>query len=159
MPQLKYIRNDAGEYVCPTCGVTKANQNTMHYHMKKHSDSLPFSCKHCNKGFLQKQTLNMHISSKHSDDTDSDTREVFECPFDGCTFSAMTKGNLRTHALRTHFLDDVEEILSIDTETKIISCTVCDKEFQSKGAFYYHCMNCIAIPDTDVRSQMLAAMS
>lgn len=161
MPTFKYTRNEDGEFVCPTCGVTKKNQNTMHYHMKKHEGSMPFSCRYCKKEFLQKQTLDMHIRSKHPDagstSSESETTE-YECPFDGCKFSSMTKGNLRTHCLRTHFHEEAEDLLLQDEETKEIQCTACEHVFQSKGAFYYHCLKCITLPDGDDRKPHLVAI-
>lgn len=149
--KTKYIRNEHGHFVCPTCGEVKEKQNTMYYHMQKHKDALPFACRHCKKQFLQKQTLDLHIRSKHADscsDTSSDT-SVYECPFDGCQFSSMTKGNLRSHCLRVHFAEETTALLS--TANDKISCTSCNKQFNSKGAFYYHCSDCITLSPKDIR--------
>ena len=62
---ITYHKNSDGDFVCPHCGVIKKRQNSMHYHMKKHMDDLQHVCKLCKKGFLQKQTLDLHIRSKH----------------------------------------------------------------------------------------------
>ena len=64
---LKYIKDEDGNFVCshPGCGFTKRNQSTLHYHMKKHEEQLDHICKTCKKQFLQKQTLDLHIRSKH----------------------------------------------------------------------------------------------
>ena len=152
---LKYIRNDAGQFVCPTCGVTKENQNTMHYHMKKHTDSLPFSCRFCKKGFLQKPALDLHIRARHSE---TDQRTAFECPFTDCDFHAMTKGNMRTHCLRSHFQDEADQLCLEDKGVNEIQCVECERFFQSKTAFYYHCLDCITLVDTDIRKPILEAI-
>jgi predicted RNA-binding Zn-ribbon protein involved in translation (DUF1610 family) len=149
--QSKYIRNEHGHFVCPTCGEVKEKQNTMYYHMEKHKDALPFACRYCKKQFLQKQTLDLHIRSKHIDtssDTSSDTI-LYDCPFDGCKFSSITKGNLRSHCFRIHFAKEAASLLSL-ADGKI-ECTSCNKKFSSKGAFYYHCSDCITLLPSDTR--------
>lgn len=151
---LKYIRNENGHFVCPTCGITKENQNTMHYHMKKHENSLPFSCKFCKKGFLQKQTLELHIRSKHADESSAhstDSETTYSCPFTDCEFCAKTRGNLRTHCIRTHFQEDADKLMLVDETNNEICCVQCENSFKSKTAFYYHCLDCIDIPKSDKR--------
>lgn len=141
---LKYIKNEDGHFVCPDCGVIKKNQNTMHYHMKKHEEQLSHVCKVCKKGFLQKQTLELHMRSKHPDilkDTSTDDKK-FKCPFDNCEFSALTKGNCIIHCLRVHFQEEIKNMLSVNTENKYC-CNECNQEFNSSCSFYYHCKSCI----------------
>lgn len=151
----KYLRNDDGHFVCPTCGVVKEKQNTMYYHMKRHEKELPYSCKHCKKGFLQKQTLDLHIKSKHSGST---SRE-FECPVDGCDFSSHTKGNCKTHFFRTHCAEEVDELLIHNKEEGTIQCMACDTFFNSLGLFYYHCSKCIGeLPEDDPRYDAFRAI-
>ncbi len=138
----KYIKDAEGNFVCPHCNVTKKNQNTMHYHMKKHEEQLEHVCKTCNKGFLQKQTLDLHMKSKHPELVEGKTKKI-ACPFDGCEFSALTKGNCIIHMLRIHFQDEIKEIMNVEEDTKVISCTECKNEFNSSSAFHYHCKGCI----------------
>jgi hypothetical protein len=148
---LKYIKNEDGDFVCPDCGVTKKNQNTMHYHMKKHEEQLTHVCKACKKGFLQKQTLDLHMRSKHPElIKDAATSEKkFKCPFDNCDFAALTKGNCVIHCLRVHFQDEINNMMTKDNETKMIYCNECDKEFSSSCAFYYHCKDCMSFDKND----------
>lgn len=148
----RYIRNEDGHFVCPTCGIVKEKQNTMYYHMKRHEKELPHACKFCKKGFLQKQTLDLHIKSKHSSTTDKD----YECPFDGCEFSSHTKGNCKIHFFRTHCSEELDELLLVDKDNEIISCIACDREFKSLGLFYYHCGDCLGtLPEDDPRYDAL----
>jgi hypothetical protein len=152
---LKYIKNENGEFVCPHpgCGFTKRNQSTLHYHMKKHEEQLEHVCKVCKKQFLQKQTLELHIRSKHPEIIkDSSTAEKkFKCPYDDCNFAALTKGNCIIHCLRIHFQEEINKILVKDEETKIIHCNECKKEFSSSCSFYYHCKGCITFNKTDAK--------
>ena len=107
---IKYTKNENGDFVCPDCGVIKKRQNSMHYHMKKHMEELNHVCKVCNKGFLQKQTLDLHMKSKHSE-LIKDSEKKFTCPFDGCEFAALTKGNCIIHCLRVHCQEEIKEII------------------------------------------------
>ena len=141
---LKYTKNDQGEFVCPDCGVTKKNQNTMHYHMKKHEEQLAHICKDCKKGFLQKQTLDLHIRSKHPG---KEPDKKFNCTFDNCEFTAITKGNCVIHYLRVHYQDEINNIMVKDGN--VFYCNECNEEFNSSCAFYYHCKGCIEFEKDD----------
>jgi hypothetical protein len=147
---LKYIKNEQGNFVCPHpgCGFTKRNQSTLHYHMKKHEEQLEHVCKTCKKQFLQKQTLDLHIRSKHPEmlkDNITVNDKKFKCPFDNCDFNALTKGNCVIHCLRVHFQDEIKNMMLINNDTKTIECNDCDKQFNSSCAFYYHCKGCMNI--------------
>jgi hypothetical protein len=147
---LTYIKNDEGLFVCPDCGITKKNQNTMHYHMKKHKEELTHTCKDCKKGFLQKQTLELHIRSKHPG---KETSKKFNCTYHNCEFSALTKGNCIIHYIRVHFQDEMNSIMMKDG--KIYTCTNCDTEYSSSCAFYYHCKDCMDVIKDDAKFQEL----
>ena len=139
-----YIKNEDGLFICPDCGVTKKNQNTMHYHMKKHEDTLNHVCKVCKKGFLQKQTLDLHMRSKHPD---KELDKKFKCTYDNCEFTALTKGNCIIHYLRMHYQDEIN--INMSKNGKIIQCNTCEKEFNNSCAFYYHCKDCIDFTQDD----------
>jgi hypothetical protein len=157
---MKYTRNTEGHFVCPECGIVKARQNSMHYHMKKHMEERSHLCVICNKGFLQKQTLELHLRSKHperarqltpksssssseSDSSSSSSEEgkPYHCPFDHCDFKALTKGNCIIHCLRVHFQDEIRRVLR--QEDKTFHCGQCNRNFQSASSFYYHCKACL----------------
>jgi hypothetical protein len=154
---MKYTKNEDGDFVCPHpgCGFTKRNQSTLHYHMKKHEEELNYVCKTCKKQFLQKQTLDLHMRSKHPELIKDVDEKKFKCPFNDCTFSALTKGNCVIHCLRVHFQDEINEMMSKDNETKLIYCNECNKEFSSACAFYYHCKSCMDFNKGDEKYQTL----
>lgn len=131
---LEYQRNENGDFVCPFCNkiVSKEKQNTMHYHLKKHSGNLPHECSTCGKRFAQKQSLDLHILWNHSEE-----KEVFECPVAGCEFTATTWANRRIHFLRKHCKTEIKNIRDGNT------CKVCQKNFNSPTAFIYHAAECI----------------
>ena len=137
----KYIKNEQGMFVCPSCNVVKHNQNTMYYHMKKHEGKLPFECNICKKDFIQKPSLELHMLSKHKD-KNTKKADTFECVFDNCEFESLTKGNLRIHCLRKHFKDEISNIMEENN-----TCTTCKTSFLSNTAFYYHALGCIRVND------------
>ena len=138
----KYIKNDDGEFVCPSCDIVKKNQNTMYYHMKKHEGKLQFECDICKKDFSQKSSLELHKISKHQNQPKED---MYVCVFEDCESESLTKANRRIHCLRKHYKEEVAAIL--DT-TSCTNCTSCKESFQSLTAFYYHAADCIRVTGT-----------
>ena len=139
----KYIKNEQGWFVCPSCNVVKQNQNTMYYHMKKHEGKLPYECNICNKDFIQKTSLELHMISKHKDKNEKKV-DTFKCPVEGCDFEALTKANRRIHCLRKHFKNEISNILDENN-----TCNTCKGCFLSNTAFYYHALDCIRTNTSD----------
>ena len=133
---MKYQKNAAGEFVCTICQVTKKNQNTMHYHMKKHEGHLPFECPTCKKEFLHSQTLALHIAARHSKENAAN----LQCPC--CPYKTLTKANRIIHFMRKHCETDVARF-----STDGLKCPTCQKECNSHTAFLYHiATSCIQLP-------------
>lgn len=146
---FSYTKNEAGEFVCPHCHATKKNQNTMHYHLWKHESpegrARPHICpvKECSEGFVQKNILDIHISTKHPERIEAKEKpmEIYECPCHNCPFTSITKANRRIHFARIHLKDLTEALRVKEKDTP--TCKECSKEFKSLTAFYYHAWNCI----------------
>jgi hypothetical protein len=149
---IKYIINADGEFVCEFCGFTASpkNQSTMHYHMKKHQEEHKYKCEHCNYSCVQKCTMAAHVRAKHASDKD---RKMICCPHEGCKFKSLTKSNCRTHFLRQHCKELVDQVLEEKTH-----CSACQKTFASSPAFYYHVVGCIAFDEGDVRIKELQSI-
>jgi hypothetical protein len=123
--------------------------------MKKHMDELPHVCKTCKKSFLQKQTLDLHIASRHPEVAQESENVVqYSCPFNGCSFTSFSKGNCKTHMLRIHFAEEISNIMS-KGDNGCITCTNCYNDFKSHGAFYYHCIGCLSLSEEDPRIKYL----
>lgn len=135
----KYIKNDNGDFVCPSCDVVKKKQNTMYYHMKKHEGKLQFECDICKKEFVQRSSLEAHKISRHKHIQKED---MYDCPFGDCEFESLTKSNRRIHCMRKHFKDETDVILDNTT------CKECKVVFKSLTAFYYHASDCIKIDES-----------
>lgn len=155
---LTYIKNEKGEFICPHegCKFTSKNQSTTHYHLKKHLDELNYTCKYCKKTFLQKQTLELHIRSKHPEQSKfiEKNSKKYYCPFDNCDFSSLTKGNTIIHCLRVHFQEEIQNLIN-DTEDNQIKCKECNTEFNSTCAFFYHAKKCLQFDHHNEKHQKL----
>jgi len=149
MSTTQYKKNDDGQYVCPSCPYTARIQSTMHYHLKKHQDTLPHSCTHCKKEFAQKSVLDLHISARHKE-PGTKAPETFKCPC--CTYEDVRKGNRMIHFLRVHLKDCTDSLKETPSkETKAAaSCKGCAKTFKSMTQFYYHAASCVKPSETHV---------
>lgn len=161
---LTYIRTEQGTFICPTCGVVKQRQNSMHYHMKTHQEETHHTCPYCAKTFLQKQTLDLHLQTKHGGSVATTSpvgatgspvgadglvnavnavKHSYACPISGCDYQSHTKGNCVIHCLRVHFQEEITPHLRMAENRRVYSCGHCQNEFQSTTAFYYHIKSCI----------------
>jgi hypothetical protein len=140
-----YIRNAAGEFVCPHCGITKARQNTMYYHMKKHTGEMSHICGVCSKGFIQKSGLDQHMLQAHSTGVTE-----YECPC--CDHSCKMKANLVIHIARKH---GDGWIPTVPTAGGAI-CTGCERSFSSPTAYYYHAAACFCAKAPTTIAEFLA---
>jgi len=122
-----YQKNTEGNYVCGICQATKKNQNTMHYHMKKHEGHLPFECPTCKKEFLHSQTLAVHIAAKHS----KQEAAALKCP--SCPYKTLTKANRIIHFIRKHCATEIADMKAAEN-----TCPTCSKQLNSSTAFLYH---------------------
>ena len=153
MTQIKkdYIRNEAGEYVCPHCPKITKRQNTMFYHLEKHSGETKHNCSVCSKGFIQKSGLQQHMAQAHpevEDSTNPYLKQEWSCPC--CEHVCRMKANMIIHIARKH----AQKWIPYFTATTN-GCTGCQKTFASPSAYYYHSMQCLPIPD-DMTSVLAA---
>jgi hypothetical protein len=127
-----YVRNEAGEFVCPHCGETKARQNTMFYHMKKHTGDMKYVCSvpGCDKRFIQKSGLTQHMAQAHPVGLPE-----WGCPC--CDHTCRMKANMAIHIARMHGAGVPPAASAGATE-----CVVCDRTFASATAYYYHASAC-----------------
>lgn len=163
----KYVRNDAGEYVCPHCPKVTAKQNTMYYHIKKqHTQDLPFACTRCTAApkFLQKSSYLHHLATVHSDDLKLKEKEKellgdtvnpfatvsFTCPSAECDHSTHTKSNLKIHYARTHAKEWIPAYVRGE------ACGSCNRQFPSSSAYLYHSLDCFRSQATDAQLNVIS---
>lgn len=137
MRELKYPRNENGEYICPHCPDYKTTQkNTIFYHMKLHEGDFPHQCKHCDCKFNYYKPLQFHIQSKHPD-----TIPTNPCPCPDCKYKGKEKRDVRVHFIRRHCKDQLSKICKSSDNGYI--CSKCNCEFKSKDRFCYHALDCL----------------
>ena len=129
MPYV-YERDAAGNFVCNICGVTKARQNTMHYHYRRHEDHLPYECDICHKEFLQASVLALHKAARHGGGAAAETSGGVACP--ACEFRTLTKANCIIHYVRRHCAD------CLSGPAPSLVCPGCAKVCKSRTALLYH---------------------
>jgi KRAB domain-containing zinc finger protein len=133
----EYKKNNDGNYVCTVCSEVKKNQNTMHYHMKKHEGKQSYECKSCDKKFYQKYALDDHIKLNHS----KEPLVEIKCPFDDCSQSFVKKEHCRIHIARNHVKKELEPLIEKKNDSKIHTCLTCEKNYNSYPAILYHAMD------------------
>jgi len=151
---FEYFYNDNGDLVCPHCenyvvlktinpdGSINHHQNTMYYHYKKHEG--PFTCQHCNKEYKNEFSLRDHMAEFHpTEGQTKETREVFVCPVPNCDHQSKTKGNRIPHFMRNHCGNAVAAYEIYDSETKTSTCSLCQKQCNSKASFIHHIAKCL----------------
>lgn len=148
-----YMRNEEGEFICPHCKAVKKNQNTMHYHLKKHEGDLPHECRHCKQRFLQLNILTLHLKSKHAE-KENLAMDSFQCPCKDCNYISTTKANRRIHYFRIHMKEDIAKLYTCSEQNdKNYTCVQCNQVFKSHTAFYYHVGKCVKLPSEDPRME------
>lgn len=133
---FQYKKNDEGLYVCGICGITKAKQNTMHYHLQRHEGTLSYECTSCDKKFFQKYALDNHVKLEHSKAEPS-----IKCPFDNCKEAFHKKEYCRVHIARNHLKEMIDPWILKGDSSKEYTCNCCKKTFKSYPAILYHTMD------------------
>ena len=136
--RIQYKKNDIGLFICPTCNITKENQSTMHYHIKTHKNESQHICKYCNKSFLHKNMLDVHMKSRHSQMEE----KSFPCVYENCKAQCNTKAQYMVHFMRIHAKEECQLHQKKNQTLKTSLCTHCDRLFESDSAFYYHSFTC-----------------
>ena len=134
--KTKYLKNAQGLFVCPHCDQTKERQNTMFYHMKKHTGELKWACDEpgCGKSFVQKSGLTQHNLQVHRAENGTGG---FACPC--CEHRTPMKANMVIHIARKHCGTTVPAM------TGACVCPSCQKSFASATAYYYHAAGCFQV--------------
>lgn len=143
--RIKYKKNEQGQFICPTCNITKKNQSTMHYHIKTHKNEYQHTCKYCDKQFLHKNMLDVHMKSRHSNIEE----KSYNCVYEICAKQCHTKGQMMVHFMRIHAKELCAPYQEKNQILKTSACTKCEKQFESDTAFYYHSFTCLQPQEND----------
>lgn len=90
-----------------------------------------------------------------------DDSALIACPFDGCAFTDVRKGNVRTHCMRKHVSQYTEDVIS--RENGVWTCALCNFKSTSAAGFYYHLYGCIVdsglVPSGSADAEFLAQLT
>ena len=99
-------------FACSKCPRKFVHAAHFKLHLKTHQGILSEFCKHCNKGYLNKNSLCSHITNHHF--------TKMHCVIPDCMYKAGYKGYYKIHLKRAHkyldknlikkLLDDLEKL-------------------------------------------------
>jgi hypothetical protein len=121
-------REEMKPHLCPTCGRRFSKPHNLRQHMNVHVEKpqrVTFKCDQCDKTFLSRLTLKLHIRTVH--DRDSIVR-WYTCPQPGCGTKYITKQDYDTHYSRKH----------ADESEKKFACDICNRRFYSRNHLRTH---------------------
>jgi len=125
VPESEVITDDK---TCGRCGKRFPSAGRLKLHMNVHKDDKPYKCDVCEKRFSGPASLKNH-KLLH-------TGESFKCEY--CDYSAVQKGNLKTHRLKVHknMFEKPEAIDEkvITEETAILNETSDKKVYSEEAA-------------------------
>ena len=148
MRELKYPRNEKGDYICPHCPeYTTTHKNTIFYHMKLHEGEFAHQCKYCDCKFNYYKPLQYHIQSKHPDKIPTNS-----CPCPDCKYKGKEKRDVRIHFIRKHCKHQLSQIRKITDNG--FQCAACNCDFKSADLFCYHAIDCLNKTEIPLLTQL-----
>ena len=124
------------KHKCKKCDKSYTNKNALNYHnISKHSDARKHECELCNSTFTTKSNLVKHTKKNH-DETSLDND--FEC--DDCNKIYSTEPNLNRHRKERHHYTQYN-LDYVNTDDLIYKCEECDQSFERKSNMIQHRRN------------------
>ena len=97
--------------------------------MRLHTGIKPFACSHCDKQFVTKGDLNIHLRKY--------TKEAsYECSL--CSKRCSRKGDLKLHMRIWHSYVEIKTESTGQSQGTMYCCDSCDKIFASREALHKH---------------------
>ena len=83
-------------FKCSMCPSKFYTQRVLEEHISRHVREMIFSCNYCDFKTVSRRSHGRHIRTVH------EKSARFECPFPGCSFSALRQDSVQRHHRRTH---------------------------------------------------------
>lgn len=124
---------------CQECGLTCSNRTNLRRHMFLHTGERPHLCQHCGEGFIQRQSLLVHLSSYHLDKMKNDPDFVeYQCQNCGEKF-------YNSRRFQRHVDAECNSQTSLATTRygrskveKPHACVKCNKRFKLRASLLIH---------------------
>jgi len=135
-------KNDAVQ--CPECGIQCSTRPNLRRHMMQHTGERPHLCQHCGEGFIQRQSLQDHVTSYHPETVPNDPCIVVrQCPDCGETF--YKSGQLQKH-VRSQCGMKISSTLSAGSAhisrehdpLRPYACLKCERRFKLRASLIIH---------------------
>ncbi|XP_031626363.1 zinc finger protein 184-like [Contarinia nasturtii] len=134
----KHIALHDNQLKCVICGAILKHKANLVLHMRIHTDKHFFKCDKCEKTFVHKSSLRMHLQTTH---TEIRNKQCSECPLKFKTTSQLNQ-HLVTHSgVRNH------------------KCPVCQKAFGQKYNMTAHYKNHFAQESKQARAKAVPKSS
>ena len=137
---VEYTKNAEGHFVCSHdgCNKTFARQNTMYYHIKRHRNEFSYTCKDCDKGFIQKSAFLHHMAAVHPGNDTVSIGKQQQQQQQPCDDPVAIEDNARP--------DNSIEVTAATVEVKIknpydgqsFACPCCDHKTKTKANALVH---------------------
>ncbi|XP_063697524.1 zinc finger protein 431-like [Culicoides brevitarsis] len=111
---------------CELCGKQLRSKNDLDEHLLKHENPKPFACHHCEKRFVNKERIKVHILSKHFD------RANYICEI--CSRKFVQESDMNKHKALVH------------TDERPFACEKCPKTFKLECYLKNHVYS-VHVPD------------
>ena len=137
-------------YHCPYCGKLFKTNIELKHHVRIHTYTKLYSCRHCSDCFRWLDQLKAHLLKSHNEGT------WFTC--DICQQQFITRDNLKLHSLRRHegvkpyvcseclkrFCTSYElrSHRLVHSDFRQFCCFLCNKYFKHKGTVKKHFKQC-----------------
>lgn len=127
---------------CPECGIKCSNRPNLRRHMMQHTGERPHLCQHCGAGFIQRQSLQDHVTSYHPETVPYDPCIVGrQCPDCGQTF--YKSGQLQKHmrsqcGAKPRSALEGQRVPREHDALRPYACTKCERRFKLKASLIIH---------------------
>jgi len=145
----RHVHSNRRPYQCPFCGMMFKTNIDVELHVRIHTDTKLYSCRHCSDRFMYRQQLKRHLLESHNEGT------WLVCNI--CQKKFCHSGDLKIHvrrhqAVKPYVCSECPKRFCTAYELKChqrthlhsasFGCILCNKSFRSKHYVVKHFKQC-----------------